>query len=235
MEAFEGFPKQTFELLRGLRKNNSKEWFDRHRDDYDADYVEPARRFVEAIGPKLRALSRTVRYEPKVNGSIFRIQRDTRFSKDKTPYKTHLDLWFWEGEKRGWDTPGFFLRLTPESVMAGAGMHQLARAALDRYRRAVLDDRSGNALVKLLEKVRAAGYAIGGATRKTVPRGLDPAHPRATLLLHEALHAGLEMPLPESVHTAGFVAECLRHFRATAPVSRWLLEHVVGSEGRAER
>lgn len=81
--------------------------------------MAPAKAFVEAIGPKLKAISKTLNAEPHVNGSIFRLNRDVRFSKDKSPYKTTLDLWFWEGSERSWETPGYFLRLMPKTFIAG--------------------------------------------------------------------------------------------------------------------
>jgi uncharacterized protein (TIGR02453 family) len=225
-ERFEGFPDGTLRFLRGLAKNNSKAWFDAHRADYDAFYVSAAKSFVEAIGPRLQKISKTVQYEPRVNGSLFRINRDVRFSKDKSPYKAHLDLWFWEGAHRGWESPGFFFRLAPTKLIVGAGMHQFPKAQLAGYRDAVLDDRAGKALMKLAEPLRRGGYELGGATRKMVPRGFDSSHPRAGLLLHEGLHATWEAKVPASLGTAGFVDECLVHFRAAAPVAKWLSEHV---------
>src|SRR5664279_4905169 len=84
---FAGFPAATFEFLNGIAANNEKTWFDAHRGLYDAGYVEPAKAFVTAIGPKLREISPNVQFEPKVNGSLGRVNRDIRFSKDKRPYK----------------------------------------------------------------------------------------------------------------------------------------------------
>ena len=75
------------------------------------------------MGPKLRTISPAVRFEPKVNGSMSRVNRDIRFSKDKRPYKDHLDIWFWHGDRKGWNCPGFWFRLTPKEVHLGVGMH----------------------------------------------------------------------------------------------------------------
>jgi uncharacterized protein (TIGR02453 family) len=226
-DRFEGFPDGTRKFLRGLAKNNRKEWFDAHRPEYDEFYVDAAKRFVCAIGPGLRKISKSVQYEPRVNGSLFRINRDVRFSKDKSPYKPHLDLWFWEGDKRGWETPGFFFRLADTELVVGAGMHQLAKEQLPKYRAAVLDERTGKSLAKLVEQLRNDGYRVGGATRKTVPRGLDASHPRAALLLHEGLFAVMESPPPKSLGTPRFVDDCLKWFRGAYPVSKWLQQHVV--------
>jgi uncharacterized protein (TIGR02453 family) len=222
--AFTGFPHQTFEFLSQLAANNSKEWFEAHRSDYEAYYVAPAKLFVGAMAPKLKAISKTVNCEPKLNGSIFRINRDVRFSKDKRPYKTHLDFWFWEGLKRGWESPGFFLRLTTTTMLAGAGLHSFSPEQLERYRAAVIDSKAGGELERIIAKIGPA--SLGSPERKTVPRGFDADHSRAKLLLHEGLHAFEERALPKSVHAAGFVEECVAAFRSAAPISRWLLSHV---------
>jgi uncharacterized protein (TIGR02453 family) len=227
-DGFSAFPAHTLQFLSRLERNNSKEWFEANRDLYEAGYVAPARDFVEAFGPRLRKISPTVKYEAKISGSIARINRDVRFSRDKRPYKNHLDLWFWHGEKRGWDRPGFFLRITPDRLFLGTGMHELEGKVLDDFRAAVLADRPGRALVAAIGEVKAAGrYEIGGASRKTVPRGYDAAHKRAGFLLHEGLYAGVD--LPSGAATApGFADTAYGHFAVTWPISKWLLDEVVG-------
>lgn len=223
---FSGFPAETPRFLTGIAGNNDKAWFEANRALYEAGYVAPGREFVETLGPGLKTISPAVRYEPRINGSIARINRDVRFSKDKRPYKDHLDLWFWHGEKRGWDRPGFYLRITPETVFLGGGMHGLEGAMLDKFRVAVVSDGPGRSLVMAIDKVKAAGiYEIGGITRKSVPRGFDPNHERAGLLLHEGLYAGLELPAAEAFKD-GFADLALKHFSATWPIGQWLLEEV---------
>jgi len=224
--AFAGFPEATFRFLSGLAAHNEKAWFEAHRADYEAGYVAPAKALVSALGPRLRAIAPELSFEPRINGSIFRINRDVRFSKDKTPYKPHLDLWFWEGERRGWETPGFFFRLFAGRLLLGAGLHGFDKTQLAAYRDAVLDERAGSALETLLRKLAAAGYAPGEPRRKTVPRGFDKAHPRAALLLYEGLHAAWEGPLPREARSASFVAWCAKHYAALHPVSAWLRAHV---------
>lgn len=84
MTAFAGFPEETFRFLRDITKNNDRTWLEAHRAEYDAGHVEPAKAFVSALGPRLRKLAPTVHFEARVNGSLFRINRDIRLSKDKT-------------------------------------------------------------------------------------------------------------------------------------------------------
>ena len=111
MTDFAGFGPKTKKFLRELGRNNDKAWFDAHRSDYEAHYLEPAKAFVEAAGPKLEKIAPNVVCEPRANGSIFRVNRDIRFSKDRTPYKDHIDLWFWEGQRKT-AISGFFLAST---------------------------------------------------------------------------------------------------------------------------
>jgi uncharacterized protein (TIGR02453 family) len=165
-------------------------------------------------------------YEARVNGSLFRIQRDTRFSKNKTPYKTNLDLWFWAGATRRWEAPGCFFRLTPETLILGAGLHKFSPDQASAFRRAVDNQDSGAELETLLSSLNAGPYTVAQPERKTVPRGFDPGHPRAALLRLEALHGVWEGPVPEAARTAAFLDFCAGHFEALHPVNRWLLAHL---------
>ena len=219
---FAGFPRDTVRFLAGLSESNDKAWFDGHRADYDAHVVAPAKAFVTALAPRLAKIDPAVHAEPRVNGSIMRIHRDTRFSKDKKPYKDHLDLWFWSGEEKGWDNSGFFFRLTPTKLMLGAGMHGFMPEVLARYRAAVLDARKGAALTRVVAKLRDAGHAVGGETYKKTPRGVDPDHPRASLLKHSGLHAGWEGKHPKELGSVAFLDFVIERFTAVAPLHAWL-------------
>jgi uncharacterized protein (TIGR02453 family) len=222
------FPKETLVFLKGIRGHNDKTWFEAHRDLYEAGYVAPARAFVEAIGPRLRRVAPGVKFEPKINGSISRINRDIRFSKDKRPYKDHIDLWFWHGEKKGWDAPGFYLRIAPEAVYLGTGMHSFMPEHLETFRQSVIHPRSGKALLAAIAAVDKKGtYEIGGKTRKLMPRGFEIGPDRAEFLLHEGLYAGTELPA-DAATRPDFMEVCVRHFSNAWPIGRWLLEEVAG-------
>ena len=98
--AFTGFGPATFTFLKDLGRNNNKEWFQAHRSAYEDDFLEPGLAFIEAIGPLIAKFSPDVRAEPRIGGSMMRINRDIRFSKDKRPYKDHLDMAFRRGGYR---------------------------------------------------------------------------------------------------------------------------------------
>jgi len=227
---FAGFPKTTFGFLRGVEANGDKAWFEAHRADYEAGYVEPAVAFVEALGPRLRRLSKSVQFEARIGGSIFRIQRDMRFvregSPSVSPYKTHLDLIFWDGEKgkRGFDASSFFFRLAPGALTLGVGIHRFDKYQLMAYRDALQDARKGRAFDALVDEISGAGaYEVGGAKRKRLPPGADPDHARAGWLLQAGLTGTLETKPPAEVGEPGFVEWCADHYAALAPLHRWLL------------
>ena len=220
--SFAGFPRETVRFLSALRRHNEKSWFDAHKDDYEADFLGPAQAFVTAIAPRLARLDAEVQADPRVNGSIMRINRDVRFAKDKSPYKDHLDLWFWTGDRKGWDSSGFFFRLTPERLLLGGGIHRFEPARLARYRQAVLEPKQGAELARIAARLRKQGYEVGTETYKKPPRGLPEDHVRATLLRHGGLHAGWEDQHPAALHTPAIVDFVAKHYAALAPLHAWL-------------
>lgn len=223
MAAFSGFSRETIGFLLGLTANNEKAWFDENRAVYERAWVEPAKAFVEAIGPKLKQLAPNLGYAAKLNGSLRRINRDTRFSKDKTPYKTHLDLWFWTGEVADW-SPGFWFRLNCKALMLGAGMYVFEPPLLAKYRKAVVDPKMGAALEKIIAAADAKGLFVGGETYKRVPKGFAPDHPRARLLKHSALYVGTEEKIPKELTGPKFVDYCVARYRLALPVQQWLVK-----------
>jgi uncharacterized protein (TIGR02453 family) len=177
---------------------------------------------------ELRRFSPDVNADPRVGGSIGRINRDTRFSKDKRPYKDHLDFFFWEGPGKSRDSPGYWFRLGPERVIVASGMHRFDPALLERYRAAVDDSKRGAALERAIEKVRGAGYEVGGEHYKRVPRGYDAEHPRRELLLYAGVYAWSEQRVPREAHTSAFPRFCAAVYRKLKPVEDWTVELVAG-------
>ncbi len=222
--SFPGYPAGTLEFLRGLRANNNRDWFKAHDAAYKGQYVEPAKDFVVAAGEALRAFVPSIEAQPKVVGSIFRINRDTRFSRDKTPYKDHLDIWFWEGERKR-AVSGFFVRLSPDYIGLGAGCHGFDPARLKAFRAAVAGPSSGAALVQIVEEIEAEGYGLGGHHYKRPPRGFSADGRAAELLLFNALFVHTDEPV-ELATTPDYLPRCIEHWRRLAPLHRWLIENV---------
>lgn len=225
MAAFTGFPPETLTFLAGIKSNNNKEWFAAHRADYDAT-VEAAKAFVETVGPQLRAFAPDINFEPKIGASLQRLNRDTRFSKDKRLYKEQIDLWFWHGDKKSFELPGYFIRIEPEFTYVATGMMHILPPALFRYREAVDAERSGQALVDTVDRINASGrYQVGYPSRKSVPKDYSKDHPRAQYLLHESLWGHLRIP-SEAILEPGFADVTVAAWRDLAPLTEWLMAEV---------
>ncbi len=225
-KGFGGFPKEAVRFFRLLEKNNTKEWFEAHRPCFERHVLEPSRAFVAAMGERLARLSPEVNADPRTDRSIFRLHRDIRFSKDKSPYKTHLGIYFWEGRGKRMECPGYYFHLEPPNLMLGAGFHEFSGPVLARFRKAAADAKTGKALRQAMEKVERKGYEVGGTHYKRVPRGFDPEHPNADLLRHSGLWVGTEVRIPRELHGPGIVKWCFERFRAMDPLQRWVVRHL---------
>jgi uncharacterized protein (TIGR02453 family) len=225
---FTGFGPDAMGFLEGLSVDNSVSWFDAHRPTYEQQVFAPLKSLVVAVGEQLQdRVGPGIRFEPKVGKSMFRINRDLRFSKDKTPYHTHLDAVFWEGS-RPRSSPGFILRIAPDEVVVGAGVFGLAGERLDRWRAAVLDDDRGPELVDVIDESRTAlrGATLSEPTRKSVPRGLPADHPRADLLRRDGLHLSATVPTPALITSARFARWVVDRHAELAGLHRWLVREL---------
>lgn len=219
-----GFSAETVQFLRGLQRNNSKQWFDAHRDDYERAVLEPARLFVVALGDRLQAFAPLSHAEPRINGSIRRLNRDIRFSKDKRPYKDHLDLSFPEGrEDMHMCGVGYFMRIGVKNIVVGVGSHMFAPPVLKAYRNAVLDDKRGEAIAALTKKLAKSGYRVGGLHYARPPRGVAVDHPRAELLRYNGLYPFVDLP-PDDKTLKGLLGTAASHYKKLQPLNAWLME-----------
>ncbi len=222
--AFEGFPKDTLKFLSALKRNNTRESFERHREDYERHFLAPAKAFVVAMGERLRTIVPGIIAVPKVDRSIFRLNRDTRFSLDPSPYKTNLGIYFWEGASK-FEATGFYFHIEPPEFILGGGAYEFSKTALTRYRKAAAEPARGRKLAAIVADLRAGGFEVGGARYKRVPAGFDPEHPNAELLKHGGLHAGITTtPIPDIVFSPDLPDHCFGVFKRMLPLQQWLAE-----------
>jgi uncharacterized protein (TIGR02453 family) len=225
---FHGFSEEALRFLADLRENNDKTWFDAHREDFDRHVVEPSRSFVTSLGERVKRVQPRIVADPRTNGSIFRIYRDTRFSRDKSPYKTHVGIFLWEGPGSKMENPGFYVHFEEEYFLAGEGLYIFPKDTLPAYREAVVREETGGKLASILHDVGEKGYDVGGRHYRRTPRGYDPAHPRADLLLFKGLHAGRGGPIPDQFFGPELLSYCEGIFLDLLPLHRWLLKLVTG-------
>jgi len=165
------FSPGLFRFLRELARNNSRDWFQANRERYEKALREPCLSFVSDAGPALRGISREIVADPRpVGGSLFRIYRDTRFSKDKSPYKTHAGMYFPLRAGKDVHTPGFYLHLEPGGCFAAAGLWHGDAPALAKVRGAIAE--RPNDWKKACGRLPLQGDALSRP-----PRGFDASHP----------------------------------------------------------
>jgi uncharacterized protein (TIGR02453 family) len=224
---FSGFPEEGLRFLAELGQNNDRAWFDSHKQTYTDAIVSPALAFIVTLGERLQHISPHIQYDTRTNGagSLMRIYRDTRFSADKSPYKTWVGIRFWEGGGKASQNPGFFFGFDATGGGLHVGMHGFDKTMLAAYRAAVADDELGAKLAAALESVSKAGdYQIKGEHYKRVPRGSDPEHPRADLLRFNTLYVSSPGIPPAELTTPGLVDIVMEHCQNAAPIQKWLLK-----------
>jgi uncharacterized protein (TIGR02453 family) len=225
--AFTGFPHVGLAFLADLAAHNDRAWFAAHKQAYQSTLLEPAQVFVGVLGERLQALAPGIRVDPRTDGrgTLMRLSRDTRFSDDKTPYKTELSGLFWEGDGEKTTCPAFGFRLQADGMDLMAGMFAFAKDALQAFRAAVADEQLGMELATIIDSLRAkAGHAVQGACYKRVPAGYDPSHPRADLLRYQGLYVHPPRLGVDVVCSTALVDRCVAHFQAMAPMQRWLVK-----------
>ncbi len=165
------FRSELFQFLRQLRRHNNREWFAKNKARYQQVIVEPALLFIGSFAPHLAEISPFFVADPRpMRGSLFRIYRDTRFSLDKRPFKTHVGIRFSHSSGKDAHAPVFYLHLEPENCFAAAGIWHPDNRALTRIRTAIVDQPERWAEVR--RKLELEGDSL---TRP--PRGYDPKHP----------------------------------------------------------
>jgi uncharacterized protein (TIGR02453 family) len=220
---FEGFADAGARFFHALKKHQSRDWFAVHRHEYDEGWVTPMKLLLAEVRERIDPLFvQQALGEPKV----FRIHRDVRFSKDKSPYKTHVGGYIplaQSGHGPGQPVP-VYVQLGTETFV-GAGHYVMDPGQLLRYRAAVVDDARGRALARILATATKAGFTlVSFETLKKVPRGFDPDHPRAELLKRKSL--ALEFPaLPRKlIESRALVPWLVKQVDRARPLVAWLAD-----------
>jgi uncharacterized protein (TIGR02453 family) len=208
MTTFQGIPAEAFSFYAELEDNNNREWWLAHKDSYNALVRDP---FIALLGE----------LEPRFGpGKIFRPNRDIRFSLDKSPYKTAQGAF--ASTQEG---VGYYLQVSADGLLVGGGYHSHSPAQLVRYRNSVDASGTGAALQHIVDAVTQAGFAVEGEKLKTVPRGFPPDHPRAELLKHKSLSAGLDLGQPAWVTGPEAVGEIAALWDRLRPLVDWVGRH----------
>lgn len=224
---FGGFRPAAFQFLRDLRRNNEKVWFEAHRDVYEREVREPMRRLVEALDARLDSIAPEIVGDPK--RSMFRIHRDVRFSRDKSPYKTNAAAWLYHrdaGRKVGTvgdgGGAGFYFHIDPTTCFVAGGLWMPARPALLRIREAIAGQPIALTRLTSAPAFRRRFDALSDEAKlRRVPREFPPDHPAAEWLKLQSFTAAASIE-PSVVTSPRLVDRLCRDFEVLVPLVRWL-------------
>lgn len=222
--AFTAFDKDLLAFLRDLRENNNRAWFQRNKDRYEESVREPMLAFIEVIGPKLATISPHIVADPrKVGGSLFRINRDTRFSSDKRPYKENVAAQFRHAAGKNVHAPGFYIHIDPGEVRLGTGIWQPETQALAKIREAI--DRDGSAWKQATrgKAFRDCYGELAGDSLKRAPRGFDADHPLVEDLKRKDFVAFRALT-PSVITKRGFLDEAVKTYAASKGLMKFLCD-----------
>jgi uncharacterized protein (TIGR02453 family) len=216
------FTSDLFRFLRELKRHNDRAWFASQKPRYEASVKAPLQEFIADFAPALRTISPHMIADPSpVGGSLFRIHRDTRFSRDKTPYKTWAAAHFrHRAESQNVHGPGFYLHLEPRHAFAGAGLWQPDSSSQARIRRAIVEDPKG--WVQAVAGRRfLARWSLDGEKLKRPPRGFDPTHPLVEDLKRKEYLAYAEFTAEQACEP-DFLSRYFEACQRAAPFLRYL-------------
>lgn len=221
MTEFKGFPKGFFTFFQALTRNNNREWFNANKDRYQETVVDPISEFIVGMAPLLADISPHYVADPRPHGgSMFRIYRDTRFSKDKTPYKTHAGVQFRHEAGKDAHAPGFYVHLAADGLFFGGGIWQPPGPQLNRIRDYIADNVRAWGRVTNATKIKEVG-GIRGDSLKRAPRGFDEAHVHIDDLKRKSFYVMTETPASHAFKP-GFLEEVAEGFRRAAPLNRFI-------------
>ena len=202
---FKGWPERALDFFDGLEADNTKAYWADHKEVYERDVKAPMDALLAELGPEFG------------DTKLFRPYRDTRFSRDKSPYKTAIAARVGDG----------YVQLSADGLMAGAGWYHMTPEQLVRYRDAVVDDRTGRPLQDIVDALGGTGLEVGAMeTLRTAPRGYPKDHPRIELLRHKGLVAMKAWPAAGWLGTGRAKTRVADVFHAAAPLLSWLHGHV---------
>ncbi|RPA63531.1 DUF2461 domain-containing protein [Gordonia oryzae] len=205
---FTGFPEAALDFYDDLEIDNTKSFWTAHKATYSSAVAEP----MVALTADLA--------EEFGEATLFRPYRDVRFAKDKSPYKTHQGAYVAVAP-----ATGYYVQIGAPGVRVGAGIYDTAADRLAAIRAAIVNERTGSELERIVDELSDAGWEVGGDTLKTAPRGFDRDHPRIGLLRHKTITVMRDYGFDPVIHTADLVDRIRVDWRTTTPLIEWILRH----------
>ncbi|MCW2789455.1 MAG: hypothetical protein JWP56_1758 [Aeromicrobium sp.] len=208
MPDFTGFPEAALDFYDDLEMDNTKTYWEAHKDTYATAVAAPMKALTTALADEFG------------QAKIFRPYRDVRFAKDKTPYKTHQGAFVPKGP-----ATGYYVQVGAPGVRVGVGYYDAAGPRLASIRDAIADQTRGGQLEEILAAMQAAGWELGGDRVKTAPRGYSVDDPRIELLRHKSMTLGKSYGFEPVIHTPELLDRVRADWREAAPFVEWVLTY----------
>lgn len=208
---------RSFRFLKELAANNNRAWFEENKQRYLDELRDPLLAFIEAFEPRLEKISAQFIADARPNGgSLFRVYRDTRFARDKSPYKTYAGMSFRHHAARDLPAPSFYLHIEPGRVFSGAGLWHAPSEPVRRIREAMVADPQR-------WKRASRGSDAGSDRLVRVPRGFDPDHPLAEDLKRKSFTVSATFTQKQAC-AGDFMGRYAQACRKATPLMRFLCE-----------
>jgi len=223
MAEYSGFPTEAFRFLTDLSLNNSKDWFEANRDIYDICWKQAGLDLIQALAPGMARFDPPLKARARLNGSLRRINRDVRFSKDKTPYSASLHLVFWTGDHPN-RSAGMHIVLRPDGLGYGAGLYGIEPGRLARFRGRIVDPVERQVLLNAVSKARNVGCHFDEPALKRLPKGFTGDGDWEHLLRRKAfvMRTKGQQPAPDWLFTPQAPQRLLQITRTLMPLIKWL-------------
>ena len=215
------FSKESIDFLEEISENNNKPWFESNRHRYESLILEPSRLFVQEMGEELQVLVPQINAIPKINASLFRIFRDIRLSRDKTPLKSRIGIVFWRGSGKRLQSSSFYLHFSPKELFIACGIRGFSKDALAGYRAYIQEERHAKALEDIMIDLKAKGYAFGEPHYKRYPRGVDKESPYAYLSLYASMFVYDILPI-QRLYKEDVLETLFRRYQDFLPLFEWI-------------
>ena len=220
---FEGFSSKTISFLQDLKENNNRGWFNAHKDEYEEFVREPGLALIRDMEKPLQKISPFfTAVAKKSGGSMMRIYRDIRFSKDKTPYKTNLAMHFRHETGKSAHAPGFYFHIRPDEVLLGVGIWGPESDVLKQIRFLIDDDQARWKRI-IRKKAFRETFHQGGSSLKRHPRGYDPEHPLIEDLKRKD-HMGINYLKQSDIMDRKLIDKLTAHMKTAMPYMRFLCD-----------
>ncbi len=219
---FNGFSKKGIEFLKEVEKNNTKEWFETHRHIWQKEIRDVSSSFVLEMGETLQILVPNINFEPKVGKSLFKIYRDTRFSKDKTPIKSKIGHIFWQGNGHKMQSSSFYIHYNKDTYFIASGIRAFKPELLKKYREYIKNKNHSYELQNILKGIERKGYKLPDDKYKRVPKEFDDDFSFKDLTLYKSLFAYKEFTLDEIFFSPKIIDRCFNIYKDLYSLHRYI-------------